>query len=413
MTAASLWVVNPSGQRASGEWIDDTLRARAEERGLLDRTPFAGRFPRQRIEVVRGDDATEEVNRLFRLRGWTDGLPIVPPTIDRVEEMLAWVPEPRTAVLGTLDPLNGVATVEKVTANAVMAGCRPEYLPVVLAAVRAIAEPAFNLRGVQTTDENVAPLLVVSGPVAEAIGMNASFGALGPGWQANATIGRAVRLVMNNIGGGWPAAVSFAGIGHPGRYTMCLAEAGSQSPWEPLHVELGLEAEDSAVVVTRAETMINVTGGLPDLASVMGTAASGFAMLHNGIVTVLLAPFVAAELAGQGLSKDDVKRRLWETARMPAAAWRRTWLRERVIEPASWPDWVLAGDREDAIPPVEKPEDITLIVAGGDIPIPQCAYFPSWGFPPCRIAKKIELPSRWQERIATLGTEPLDRSGAG
>jgi len=400
MTAASLWVVNPSGQRASGEWIDDTLRARAEERGMLDRTPLAGRFPRQRVEVVRGDDATEEVNRLFRLRGWTDGLPIVPPTIGRVEEMLSWVPEPQTASLGALDPLNGVATVEKVAANAVMAGCRPEYLPVVLAAVRAIAEPDFNLRGVQTTDENVAPLLVVSGPVAEAIGMNASFGALGPGWQANATIGRAVRLVMNNIGGGWPGAVSFAGIGHPGRYTMCLAEAGSQSPWEPLHVELGLKAEDSAIVVTRAETMINVTGGLPDLASVMGTAASGFAMLHNGIVTVLLAPFVAAELAGQGLSKADVKRRLWETARMPAEVWRRTWLRERVIESASWPDWVLAGDRDGGIPPVERPEDISLIVAGGDIPIPQCAYFPSWGFPPCRIAKKIELPPDWHERLA-------------
>lgn len=400
MAAEPLWIVNPSGQRASGDWIDGTLRQRAEEKGLLGRTPLAGRFPRQRVEVVRGEDPAGEVARQFYRRGWTDGLPIVPPTTGRVDEMLSWVPETRTDSLGALDPLKGLATVEKVAANAVMAGCRGEHFAVVLAAVRAIAEPEFNLRGVQTTDENVAPLVMVSGPVAEAIGMNAGFGALGPGWQANATIGRAVRLVMNNIGGGWPAAVSFAGIGHPGRYTMCFAEAARHNPWEPLHVELGLEPDDSAVVVTRAETMINVTGGLADLASVMGSAASGFAMLHDGVVTVLLAPFVAAELAAQGLSKADVKRRLWQSARMPANDWRRTWLRERLIEPDSWPDWVLAGEREGSIPPVARPEDITLVVAGGDIPIPQCAYFPSWGFPPCRIAKRIELPAGWSARVA-------------
>ena len=231
-----------------------------------------------------------------------------------MEEALSWAPAADAApdaVLGELDPLKGLATVEKVAANAVMAGCRPEYLPVVLAAVRAIADPAFNLRGVQTTDENVTPLVVVCGPVARAIGVNASFGALGPGWQANAAIGRAVRLVMNNIGGGWPAAVSFAGLGQPGRYTLCLAERTELSPWPPFHVELGFGAKESAVVVLRAESVINVTGGLDDLASVMGSAASGFTMLHGGVAAVVLAPFVAKELAEEGLDKADVKRRLW------------------------------------------------------------------------------------------------------
>ena len=394
-----LWVLLPSGQRASGEWIDDTLRERATEVGLLEKAPLAARFPRQRVEVVRGPDPEQEVNRRFYLRGWTDGLPIVAPTLGRVEEALSWVPDAPAAVIGALDPLMGLATIEKVAVNAVMAGCRPEYLPVVLAAVRAIAEPAFNLRGVQTTDENVTPLIVVCGPVARAVGMNASFGVLGPGWQANATIGRAVRLVMNNVGGGWPAAVSFAGLGQPGRYTLCLAERADLSPWAPLHVELGFAAEESAVVVTRAETVINVTGGLADLANVMGSAASGFTVLHGGVAAVLLAPYVAKELAARGLGKEDVKRRLWHEGRMPAEDWRRTWLHERLIGARQWPGWVRAAESEGAIPAVANPEDLVLFVAGGDIPIPQCAYFPSWGFPRCLIARRIELPPGWHERI--------------
>ena len=142
----------PAGQRGSGEWIDDTLRARAQEKGLLARTPLAGEFPRQRVEVIRAADPTAEVNRLFRLRGWTDGLPIVPPTIGRVDEMIDAGVLDRHAVLGEMEPLGGVASVEKVAANAVMAGCQPEYFPVVLAAVQAILDPEFNLRGVQTTD---------------------------------------------------------------------------------------------------------------------------------------------------------------------------------------------------------------------------------------------------------------------
>ena len=401
-----LWVLLPSGQRASGEWIDDTLRERASEAGLLDRVPLAARFPRQRVEVVRGADPEAEVNRRFYLRGWTDGLPVVAPTLGRVAEALAWVRDAAHDVLGELDPLKGLATVEKVAANAVMAGCRPEHLPVVLAAVRAIAEPAFNLRGVQTTDENVTPLIVVCGPVARAIDVNASFGALGPGWQANAAIGRAVRLVMNNVGGGWPAAVSFAGLGQPGRYTLCLAERTELSPWPPLHVELGFDANESVVVLLRAESVINVTGGLDDLASVVGSAASGFTMLHGGVAAVALAPFVAGELAGQGYDKADVKRRLWRDGRLPAEAWRRTWLHERLIGARQWPEWVRAAEREGAIPAVASPEDLVVLVAGGDIPIPQCAYFPSWGFPRCLVSRRIELPADWFDRL-----DQADREG--
>lgn len=257
------WLLLPTAQQRSGAWIDDTLRARVRERGLEAKWPLAGQFPRQRVEVVRDLDPHSAVNDRFDQRGWSDGLPIVPPTVGRVKEMLAAIDLAPETVLAELEPLQGVATVEKVAVNAVMAGCRPEHLPVVLAAVQAIADPVFNLRGVQTTDENVTPLLIVNGPAARTLALNSGYGALGPGWRANATIGRALRLIMQNLGGGWPGFVSFSGLGQPGRYTLCVAENEAQSPWPPLHVDLGHPADTNTVTVLRAETVINVTGGCP------------------------------------------------------------------------------------------------------------------------------------------------------
>ena len=384
---SALWVLLPTGQRASGEWIDDTLRERVVEKGLLARTPRVGQFPRQRVELIRDADPVGEVNRLFRERGWTDGLPIVPPTLARVDEMLGASPLERHASLGEMDPLGGVATVEKVAANAVMAGCRPEYFPVVLAAVQAILDPAFNLRGVQTTDENVAPLLVVNGPAARRLDINAGWGALGPGWPANAAIGRAVRLVMTNLGGGWPGAVSFAGLGQPARYSLCLAER-EDTPWPPLHVELGYRPEQSTVTVLRAETVINVTGGLDELASVIGSAASLFGILHSGKAAVILSPFTARRLAEDGRTRADVRRELYARGRLPVEVWRRSWL-HATVRATDWPEWAVAAAERGSIPAVRDPDDLTVIVAGADLPIPQHAYCPSWGHPPCRVTREI------------------------
>jgi hypothetical protein len=389
----ALWILLPSGQRRSGEWIDDTLARRVAEAGMTAKWPLAGIFPRQRVEVVRGDDTYADVNALFYRRGWTDGLPIVPPTLGRVETAVRASGRPAQEAVAVLEPLGGVATIEKIAANAVMAGCIPEAMPLVVAAVEAIADPDFNLRGVQTTDENVAPLLIVSGPIAGALDINGGCGALGPGWQGNASIGRAVRLIMNNIGGGWPAVVSFAGLGQPARYTLCFAEDGGASPWEPLHVELGHEADASTLTVLRAETAINVTGGIEELASVMASAASGFTILHEGRVAVVLAPFVARRLAVDGYSKADVKAHLRESARMPADYWRSSWLNTGNGAKRKWPAWVTEAAMGATIPVLRDAEDITLVVAGADIPIPQCAYFPSWGFPPCRVTRRIESPS--------------------
>lgn len=387
----SLWVLNPAGQQASGAFIDDTLRARAEEKGLVRRLNRAADFPRQRVEVIRGANPFAEVNELFYRRGWTDGFPIVPPTLELVEAHIATLGRSRTDVLGALDPLKGVATVEKVAVNAVMAGCEMPHLRVVVAAVEAIASPEFNLRGVQTTDENVAPLLILSGPWVKHLEVNDSFGALGPGWRANATIGRALRLVMNNLGGGWPGAVSFAGLGHPGRYTLCFGENRAANPWDALHVDHGFAEEDTVLTVMRAESVINVTGGLAELADVMGSAASAFSLARGGKVAVVVAPFTARQLADQGWSKRDVQVYLHEHGRLPPERWERLWITKNVVAATGAPHWLRPGGPSGHLPIVELPSDITVVVAGGDVPIAQQAYFPTWGHPDCRIMIPIEF----------------------
>lgn len=384
----ALWLLIPTGQQASGVWIDDTLKLRVEEKGLLDRTPLVGAFPRQRVEVFRGQDSFDAVQETYYRRGWTDGLPIIPPTLDRVVAMVASSGRGAKDVVATLDPLSGVATVEKVAANAVMAGCTADHFPVVLAAVEAIAERSFNLRGVQTTDENVTPLLIVSGPKARGLDINAGFGALGPGWRGSAAIGRAVRLIMNNIGGGWPGAVSFAGLGQPGRYTLCLAEDVAGTPWPSLGVENGFDNKATILATMRAESVINVTGGLDELASVMASSASNFARSHSGKVAVAVSPHTARLLAARGLRKEDAKRYLWERSGMPTEEWRASWV-TNTLKSHRWPEWVTAGAERGMVPAVGSPDDITLVVAGGDVPITQHAYFPSWGFPPCCIVKEI------------------------
>jgi hypothetical protein len=322
-------------------------------------------------------------------------LPVAPPTTDRVADLVAASGRAPHHVLGELAPLGGLATVEKVAANAVMAGCGPAQFPFVVAAVEAIAEPGFNLRGVQTTDENCAPLVIVSAPAAvrQAAQVHAGIGLLGPGWRGNATIGRALRLVMHNLGGGWPGAVSFAGAGQPGRYTLCAAEDDDACPWPPLRVELGFDAADSIVVVTRAESAVNVTGGLTEIADVMGSATSLFTMLHHGVAALLLAPHVATEAARRGWSRRDLAAHLADRARLRAATWEASWLAE-TAGAARGRRTDEAGRDDGANRPVlSGPDDLVVFVAGGRIPIPQHVWFPSWGFPPCRIAVPLSPAS--------------------
>ena len=223
---------------ASRPWLD---RRRA---GLTTVDPRKA----ARTETESTWQAFHETIESFYDKGWTDGLPVIPPTQDTVERMLETVHRDPTEALGEVPPRNGVATVEAVAANAVMAGCRPEYFPVVLAAVEAILEEPFNLNGVQATTNAAAPLTIISGPIVQELNVNSGTNVFGHGYRANATIGRAVRLVMVVIGGGYPETGDKAPLGQPGKFSYCIAESPA-IPWEPLHVERGLAPGESGVTV--------------------------------------------------------------------------------------------------------------------------------------------------------------------
>jgi len=215
--------------------VIERLKVRFNETGLKSR----------RIEIGADEDEQEAMYA----RGWSDGLPLVPPTEERVLRMLDGTSRDPQEVLGLVPPDLAPATVEKIAVNAVMAGCKPEYLPVVLAAVEAVLEEEFAMHGVLATTMFVGPVVVVNGPVRRHIGMNAKGNALGQGNRANAAIGRALQLVIRNIGGGRPQEVDRATLGNPGKYTYCFAEDEESSTWEPLSVERGQPSGQSAVTV--------------------------------------------------------------------------------------------------------------------------------------------------------------------
>jgi hypothetical protein len=203
----------------------------------------------RRFDLGTGED---EMEALFA-RGFTDGLPVVPPTPERVARMLGGTTRDPGDIVAVVPPDLIECTVEKVAINAVMAGCAPEYLPVVLTAVEAACTDEFNAHGLLCTTWFSGPLVLVNGPIARAIGMNSGVNALGQGNRANATIGRALQLVIRNVGGGRPGEIDRAALGNPGKYTFCFAEREHDSPWEPLHVErAGLARGASAVTLFAA-----------------------------------------------------------------------------------------------------------------------------------------------------------------
>ena len=198
---------------------------------MLDRIELS------KTKTMELPDSLEAINDHFCEQGWTDGLPIIPPTPERVERMLAGMPwRNPDDVIGVVPPAMGLATLRNIAVNAVMAGCRPAYLPVIVAALSAVLEKSYGLAHRQTTTHAGAPLLIVNGPIVRELGLNYGNGVFGPGWRANATIGRGLRLALVNLGGAVPAEVDFCQHAHPGKYTYCIAEHEAANPWEPLHV---------------------------------------------------------------------------------------------------------------------------------------------------------------------------------
>ncbi|HKF76421.1 MAG TPA: hypothetical protein VKF59_09790 [Candidatus Dormibacteraeota bacterium] len=274
-----------------------------------------------RVEVDPEPDAFLDA---MEARGWGDGLPLVPPTPERVAAAVAASGRPPGEVVAVLPPSLAAATVEKVAVNAVLAGCRPAYLPVVLAAIRAAAQEPFNLPAIQATTHPCAVLTLVSGPIARQLGMNWGYGAFGPGHRANATIGRAVRLVLMNVGGARPGTLDRATQGTPAKYTYCAAENEEDSPWPPLRVSLGFGADQSIVTVIAGEAPHNINdhgsadaaGLLLQMAGTLATPGSNNVYM-KGDGYLFLGPEHARQLAAHGLSREDVQAWLFEHAVVP------------------------------------------------------------------------------------------------
>lgn len=270
--------------------------------------------------------ADDPVEQLFE-QEVTDGLPVVPPTRERVERMLAGAPErQRDELIGVLGPCYGDATVEKVAINAVMAGCKPEYFPVVLAGVEALCDERFCTHGLSVTLLSGAPLAIINGPVRRQIGLNCGHNALGHGFRANATIGRALRLVIMNIGGARPHGLTKATMGHPGQYTFVVAEDEEASPWEPLQVERGFQRHDSVITLFPAIGFQQVADfqstTAEQLAASIGWSMAGGIWSHKDYpvlcdVVLVLSPEHANTIAKDGWSKRDVRQFLYENIKRP------------------------------------------------------------------------------------------------
>jgi hypothetical protein len=334
--------------------------------------------PEFRSDLICGaEDELRE--RLYRMKA-TDGLPVILPTLERVEAMLeaaAFAGFDRDLVLGEVGPRQGEATVEKVAINAVMAGCRPEHLPVVLAAVAALCDPRMDTTEFQVTTHQVAPLLIVNGPAVQEAGIACGFGALGYGHRANLCIGRAVRLCLINLGGVWPGESAMSLLGQPGSVAYCLGEDEAASPFPPLHTALGFPAESGVVSVACVGSPVSVlvppssdespigdrllTALAAAIANVGNNNASGLA----GSIVVILSPDHARALHQEGYGRPEIVAELVARAGNAAGLVHRL----RGLPPPR--------DPEAFLPAIAGPEKLLVLVAGG--PGVYSTIMTSWG----------------------------------
>lgn len=327
----------------------DELRARFEGGVLRSR----------RVELAVLED---EVEALFD-RGWTDGLPVVPPTEARVLRMLEGTTRAPDEIVATVPPDLVPVTVEKVAINAVMAGCKPEYLPVVLAAVAAACTDDFNIHGVLATTMPVGPVLVVNGPIRRAIGMNSGVNVLGQGNRANLTIGRALQLVVRNVGGGRPGGVDRATHGNPGKVSFCFPEDEEGSPWTPLHVSRGFEAGTSTVTLFPGEgprCVVDQMSRTPE--SLASSLAACLRTLHHpklplGFDAILVvSPDHARVFAAAGWSRERLVDELDARLQLPG---------REIVRGAGGIDEGVPEVFRDATLPKFRPGGILLVHAGG------------------------------------------------
>ena len=328
-------------------------------------------------------------------QNWSDGLPVVPPTPEKIEATVAALGVDPDFVECRIPPRWGSLSRRTLAINSVMAGCLPEYAPIVRAALLAMCEPQFNLNGLQASTHMAAPLLVVNGAIRNRMRMNAGCNVFGPGNRANATIGRAIRLVMLSVGGGVPGELDKATLGHPGKYTYCIAENEEESPWAPYNVENGFQKDDDTVFVIASEAPHSVTnhisndpeGILDSIVSTMSNIGHNNASM-GGSCTVIIGVEHAKTIAAKGWTRRDVKSYLWmysgNTFEALSFGHRYGKIYNRNL-PKSY-----RRTPDSRIPIVERPEDIHLFVAGGSAGR-FSAFIPGWGNVTVPVLRPVNL----------------------
>ena len=347
-------------------------------------------------------DAFEAIEMCYD-NGWTDGLPVVPPTEARVRQFIEYTGRSPDEVIGRVPVRERVITVEKVAINAVMAGCLPQYMPVILAAVEAMCEESYLLHGSSVSGGGGATLLVVNGPIAKELNINSGENLFGPGWRANATIGRALRLILINVCGSVPGGpLDRSSLGHPGKYTYCIAESEADSPWEPYHVEKGFSADTSTVTVFCAFAQRDATnyasktsdGIILTIANVLVGMGEYSGIAHKGgysreigcgmkYCVVIVGFDHRGLLAKEGWTKQQVKEALYQRSQRSLAELKLWGMTPGVVE---------SGDGSRMVPAVSAPEEIMVIAAGGWGLFSTCIAPWGWGFLTYPVTKAVRIP---------------------
>ena len=345
------------------------------------------------MDIWKGthDAGWERVQEELAAAYLSDGLPLVPPTMERVAAMLAANGYAADEEISMLPPSFETAKAGDIAICAVMAGCKPDYFPVLVAAVDALSDMSFNLVGIGTTTGSATPIYIVNGPIAERIGINAKNNALGSGHRANATIGRAMALILQNIGGAKPGEVDMATLGQPAKYTCCFAENVADSPWVSLHVERGFASDASVVTaVGIGGTVEVVDSDSPDATGLAQTFAQsmliagtsgGSGLLGGGEPLCILPPEWAALFDRDGYTKQKAKAAIWEQAVLPV---------EKLAPAIRAHRMAAAADPQAKVIRVaEKPDDLMIVVAGGVGR--KAAYAPTWGGTTKAISREIKF----------------------
>jgi len=327
------------------------------------------------------DDDFDAINRLYMERGWSDGLPIIPPTSERVEKMLEYCDRPWHEPIAKMAPRYGEATPLRLAANAVMAGCEPRYFPLYMLAIEAMCEEPFNLYGVQATTHLCAPLVIVNGPVAQELAINSGHNAFGPGTHSNATIGRAIRLALVNIGGAIPTLGDMSTFGAPSKFSYLVAENEAQSPWEPLHVEREFPQEANTVTVVGAECPHNINdheslSGEGILTTIAGTMAiTGSNDIYYSAQPVIVMGPEHAKTVANDFSKADAKRFLQAHAQLPLGKFSKENIERRFR--VTFKDRYANAGLDAPVYAVQNAADIIIAVIGGAGK--HSAYIPTFG----------------------------------